>query len=131
MLRCRNKRPIEEHVRFVLTMKFSLNVMSPTSDCICTVAIGASHCPLATIIWNSGGRLSIINVCEASNHIFRESASGMEHEKDPVPMSPLIYNSWISIRYYSILRLFFNGRFVQSGRNLVSPSVVTWSFGII
>ena len=31
----------------------------------------------------------------------------------------------------SILRLFFNGKFVDSGRNLVSPSGLTWSCGKI
>ena len=40
-----------------MTMNFSLNVMSPTSNCNSTVSIGASKRPLATIIWKSGGGL--------------------------------------------------------------------------
>ena len=75
LLRCRNKRPIKGLVRFVITMNFSLNVMSPTSNCNSTVAIGASNCPLATIIWNSGGGPSFNIVCGASNRILRKSAS--------------------------------------------------------
>ena len=88
LLRCRNKRPIKGLVRLVITMNFSLNVMSPTSNCNSTVGIGASNCPLATIIWNSGGGSSFNIVCRASNQILRKSASGMALDKAPVSMSP-------------------------------------------
>ena len=94
---CRNKRLIKGLVRFVITMNFSLNVMSPTSNCNSIVAIGASNCLLATIIWNSGGLPSINIVCGASNRILRKSASGMALEKAPVSMSPSIFNSPKSI----------------------------------
>ena len=127
LLRCRNKRSIKGLVRFVMTINFSLNKMSPTWNCISTVAIGASNCPLATIIWNSGGGPSFYFVCGASNLILRKSASGMA----PVPMSPSMFISPKSIRKGSILRLFFNGKFVDSGRDLVSPSGVTWGCGKI
>ena len=80
-----------------MTMNFSLNVMSPTSNCNSTVAIGASNCPLATIICNSGGGPSFIIVCGASNRILRKSASGMALDKAPVSMSPSIFNSPKSI----------------------------------
>ena len=71
LLRCRNKRPIKGLVRFVMTMNFSLNVMSTTSNCNSTVAIGASNCPLATIFGNSGGGPSFNIVRGASNRNFR------------------------------------------------------------
>ena len=76
-MRCRNKRPIKGLVRFVMTMHFSLNVMSMASNCIFTVAIGASSSPLAIINWNSGGGFSFNSVCGASNRSLRKSASGM------------------------------------------------------
>ena len=98
LLRCRNKRPIKGLVRFVMTMNFSLNVMSPTSNCNSTVAIGASNCPLATIIWNSGGGPSFDIVCGAINRILRKSAPGMALDKAPVSMSPSIFNSPKSIK---------------------------------
>ena len=60
LLCCRTKRPIKGLVRFIMTMNFSLNVMSPTSNCISTVAIGASNCPLATIVWVSGVGLQLL-----------------------------------------------------------------------
>ena len=78
-------------------MNFSLNVMSPTSNCNSTVAIGASDSPLATIIWNSGGGPSFNIVCGASNQILRRSASGMALDKAPVSMSLSIFNSPKSI----------------------------------
>ena len=53
LMRCRKKVPIKRLLRFDMTKNFSLNVMSPTSNCNSTVAIGASNCPLATIVWNS------------------------------------------------------------------------------
>ena len=83
LLRRRNRRPIKGLVTFVITMNFSLNVMSPTSSCNSTVAIGASNCPMATIIWNSGGGPSFNIVCGASNRILRKSASGMAPDKHP------------------------------------------------
>ena len=76
-----------------MTMNFSLNVMSPTSNCNSTVATGASNCPLATIIWNSGGGPSFNIVCGASNRIFCKSASGMALDKATVSMSPSLFNS--------------------------------------
>ena len=42
-----------------MTMNFSQNVMSPTSNCNSIVAIGASNCPIATRIWNPDTRPSI------------------------------------------------------------------------
>ena len=80
-----------------MTMNFSLNLMSPTSNCNSTVAIGTSNCPLATLIWNSGGELSFNIVCRASNRILRKLASGMAPDKAPVSMSPSILNSPKSI----------------------------------
>ena len=40
-----------------------------------------------------------------------------------------MFNSPKSIGKYSILRLFFHGKVVDSGKNLVSPSGVTWNCG--
>ena len=98
LLRCRNRRPMKGLVRFVITMNFSLNVMSPTSNCNSTVAIGASNCPLATIIWNSGGGPPFSIVCGASSRFLRKSAGGMALDKAPVSMSPSMFNSPKSIR---------------------------------
>ena len=70
-----------------MTMNFFLNVVSQTSNCNSTVAIGASNCPLATKIWNSGAGPSFNVVCGTSNRTLRESASGMALEKAPVSMS--------------------------------------------
>ena len=92
LLSCRNKRPIKGLVMFVKTIKFSLNVMSPTSNCNSTVAIGASNCPLATINWKSVGGPSCNIVCGASNRILRKSVSGMVLDKAPVSMSPSMFN---------------------------------------
>ena len=80
-----------------MTLNFSLNVMSPTSNCISTVAIGATNCPLETITWNSGGGPSFNIVCGASNGILERSASGLALDKAPVSMSPSIFNSPKSI----------------------------------
>ena len=52
-------------------------------------------------------------------------------DKATVSMSPSLFESPKSIGKYCILRLFFNGKFVDSGRNLVGPSGVTWSCGEI
>ena len=89
-------------VRFVMTMKFSLNVMSPTSNCNYTVAIGASNCPLASMIWNSGGGPQFNIECGAGNRILRNSASGMALEKASISMSPSMFNSPKSIGKQSI-----------------------------
>ena len=67
--------------------------MSPTSKCNSTVAIGAYNCPLAIIIWNSGGGPSFNIVCGASNRILRTSVSGMALDKSPVSISPSMFNS--------------------------------------
>ena len=67
--------------------------------------------------------------CGASNKFLRKSASGMALDKAPVSMSPSIFNSPKSIGKYGILPLCFIGKFVDSGRNLVSPSGVTWRCG--
>ena len=75
-----------------MTMNFSLNVMSPTSKCNSTVAVGASNCPLATEIWNSIGGPSFNFVYGASNRILRKSAPGMALDKAPVSMSPSMFN---------------------------------------
>ena len=99
LLRCRNKRPTKGLVRFVKTMNFSPNVMSPTSNCNSTVEKSAFYCPLATINWNSGGGPSFIIVCGASNWILRRSASGMALDKPTVFMSQWILNSPKSIGY--------------------------------
>ena len=131
LLRCGNKRPIKGLVSYVMFMFFCLNVTSPTSNCNSTVAIGAFYRPLATIIWNSGGRPSYNIVCGASNRIMRQSASEMAHDKVSVSMSPFVFNSPKSIGKKRILRSFSNDKFVQSGRNLVRPSGVTWICGKI
>ena len=55
----------------------------------------------------------------------RKQTSGMAPYKALVFTSPSIFFSPKSIRKHSILCLFFNGKFVDSGRNLVSPSGVT------
>ena len=112
-----------------MTTNFSLNSSSPTSNCNYTLAIGASNCPLRTIFWNSGGGPSFNNVYRASYRVLRKSAFGMAPDKALVSMSPPIFNSPTSLGKHSILSLFFNGNFVDSGRNLVSPSGVTWSCG--
>ena len=93
LLRCRKKRPIKGLVRFVMTINFSLNVILPTSFCNSTVAIPASNCPLATIIWNSSCGPSFNFVLGASSRILRKSASGMVPDKAPVSMSPSKINS--------------------------------------
>ena len=53
-----------------MTMKFPLKVMSPTSTCNFTVAISACNCPLATIIWISGGGPSFKILGGASKRSF-------------------------------------------------------------
>ena len=131
LLRCRNRRPIKGLVTFLMTMNFSLKVMSPTSNCTSTVAKGASNCPLATIIWNSGGWPSFNIVYGASNRILRKWASGSALDKAPVSISPSRFNSSKFIGKNSILHLFFSAMFADSGRNLLSPSGVTWSCGEI
>ena len=85
-------------------MNFSLNVMSPTSNCNSTVAIGASNFPLATIIWNSGGGLSFSIVCGASNRILCKSAPEMALDKAPVSLKSSVFNYEKSIGNYSNLR---------------------------
>ena len=98
--------------------------MSTTLSCISTVAIGASNCPLETIIWKSGGGPSFIVLCGASNRISRKSSSGEALEKAPVTLSPSMFNSPTSIGKYITLRLIFDANYVDSRRNLVSPSGV-------
>ena len=110
---------------------FPLEIISPTSTCNSTVAIGASNCPLANIIWNSGEGPSFIIGCGATLRIFRRLASGMVFDNAPASMSPSMVNSLKSIRKYSALRSFFNGKFVDSGRNLLGPSGVTRNCGKI
>ena len=105
--------------------------MSPTSNCNSTVTIGVSTCQLSTRFWTSGEGPSFNNVCGASNRLLRQSASGMALDKAAVLMSPSMFDSPKSVEKYSILHLFLNGKFVDSGRNLVSPSGVTWSCGKI
>ena len=112
-----------------MTMIFSLNVMSATSNCNSTVAIGASNCPLTTIIWNSVEAPSFKIVCGASNRILRQSASAKALDKSPKSMRSSKFTYPKSIGKYGILRSFSNGKFVESGRNLVSPSGVTWICG--
>ena len=41
---------------FVMTINFTLNLLSPTSNCNSTVATGGSNFALLTIIWYSGGK---------------------------------------------------------------------------
>ena len=60
-----------------MTIDVCPNLLSPNLKGNSTVAMGASSCPLATIIWNSSGGPSFIIVCGASNGILRKSASGM------------------------------------------------------
>ena len=97
-------RPIKVFIRFLMTINFSLNVMSPTSHSNATVAIGASNCPLATINWNSDGGPSFKIVCGASDRFLRKSASRMAIDRVPVSMRRSIYNSPKSIGKYGILR---------------------------
>ena len=103
--------------------------MSPTSYCNFTVAIGASICPLATIIWNSGGEPPIKIVCDAGYRILRKSAAGKALGKTHVSMRPSMFNSLKCIGKYRIFRLIFSGKFVDIERNLVSSSGDTWSCG--
>ena len=105
-----------------------MNVLSLTLSCNSIVAIGAFNCPFATITWNSSGLPSFNFVCRTSNRNLRILAPGKALEKAHVSMSPSICNSPKSIGTYSILRLLRNSKFVDSGRNLVSPSGDTWSF---
>ena len=88
MLRYENKRPIRGLVQFVRTKSFSLNVMSPTSNCNSTGAMGDSNYPLTTLIWNSGGGLSLSTVCGANIQILGQSGSGMTLDRAPVSMKP-------------------------------------------
>ena len=83
LLRRKNTRSIKGLARFVKTIFFSLNVMSPASNCNSTVAIGASDCPLATIFWNSDAGPSFIFVCGTSNRNLRKSASEMAADNAP------------------------------------------------
>ena len=103
--------------------------MSLTSNCNSNVAVDASNCPFSTINWNSSGGPSFILVCGAGSQILRDTASGTALDKAPVSMSPSVFNSWKSTGKNNSSRLFFNGRFVDSVRNLVSPSGATWSCG--
>ena len=81
-----------------MTMNFSLNVTSSTSNCNSTVAIGASNCPLATINWNSGGgRPSFNIVYRANNRNLLKSVSGMALDKARASMSMSMFNSPKSI----------------------------------
>ena len=107
LLRCRNKRPIKGLVRSVMTMKFSVNVMSPTSSCTSTVAIGASNFPFATINWNSSGDPSFNIAFGASNRILRKLASRMALDKASISMGPSMFNFPKSIGKFSFLWLFF------------------------
>ena len=125
LLRCLNKRPIKALVRFAMTMNFSLIVMSPTSNCNSTVAIGASNCPLATIIWNSGGGLHLKSYMERVIKFCVSRLPDWLLKKAPVSLSPSTLNFPKSIGKNSILSLFFNDKFVDSRRFLVSPSGVT------
>ena len=49
-----------------MTMKRSLNKISPTSNWSSTVALGVSKCPFATNRWKSGDGPSFKNVCGAA-----------------------------------------------------------------
>ena len=93
LLHCGNKRPIKGLVRFFITVNFSLNVLSLTSNCKSTVVISAFNCPLATINCSSGRRPSFNVVYGASNQFLRKLASGMALDKLAVSMSPSILNS--------------------------------------
>ena len=128
LFRCRNKRPIKGLVRFVMTMNFSLNVMSPTSNCNCTHARGASNCPLATINWKSGGGPSFNIVCGAvlefcvsrlpewrwTMHPYLEAGQNLS------PRNPLEKIAFCAGVF---------GNFANRGRNFLSLSGVTWSCG--
>ena len=116
-------------VMLSMTKNFSLNVLSNSWNSTFFVVRGASNCPLATKNGNSGGGPFFNNVCWASNRILRESASGMTLGKVLLSMRPSMFNSLKTIGKYSIRRLFFNGKIVDSETNLVSPSGVTWSSG--
>ena len=87
MLRCRNKRPIKGLLRFVMTTNFSRDVVSTTSICISTVAIGASNFPFETVFRDYGRGPIFSNVCRASNRILCKLASGMALDKAPVSMT--------------------------------------------
>ena len=104
LLRCRNKRPIKRLISFVTAMTFSLNLMSPTSNCKSTVAIGAFSCPFPTINWNSGGKPSFDFVWGASNGMLRKSAYGMTPDRAIVSMSPSMFNFPKSSEKYGSLR---------------------------
>ena len=58
-----------------------------------------------------------------------KSAAGMALDKAPLSMRPSVFKSPKSMGNYSILGLFYNGEFVDSRRNLVTPSGVTVSCG--
>ena len=118
LLRCRNKRPIKGLVRLVMTMNFSLNVMSPTSNCNSTVAMGASNCALATITWNSGGGPSFSIVCGASNRISLKSASGMALDKAPVSMRPSVFNSRNPLGNKAFFVYFLMANLLRAGETL-------------
>ena len=124
-LRSSNRRPIKVLVNIVMTSNFVLKKISHTSTWKFTVAKGASNCPMTTKSWNSCGGFSFNVFCRVSNRILRKLASGMALHKAPASMRSSVFNSPKSFGKYSILYLFFNDRFVESRKNVVSPFAVT------
>ena len=52
---CKIRNPFKGLVILTITMKCRTNVIAPTSNCNSVVGKGVSNCPLATMIWISGG----------------------------------------------------------------------------
>ena len=101
-----------------MTMNFSLNLMSPTSNCIFTFAIGASNCLSASIIWNPGGGTTFKIVCGASNRILRKSASGMVLDKAAVSMSSSIFKSQNPLENKEFYAYFLMATLLIAGESL-------------
>ena len=55
----------------------------------------------------------------------------MALSKTLVTMKPSMFDYPKAFGKCNILSLFFNGKFVDGGKNLVTPSGVTWSCGNI
>ena len=88
-----------------MSISFSLKVIISTSICISTVAVDASNCPLATIIWNSGGGFHLV-LCGANIRFLYKSTSRVALNKAPLSMRSSGKNSPNSLGKYSILRYF-------------------------
>ena len=129
---CRQSNPISGLVRLAMTMKRSLNRLSPTTKLSSNSALGVSKCPFGTNIWISGGGPSYKIVCGASNRTPCRSASEKALVNTPVSRRPSTVNSSKSIGKYSfLLSSIFNRRIVDNGKNFGLLPGIEGSCGMI